>query len=322
MSSEAPYPDLAYSDVRNSEWQQSVADSLLGDEAQYEEQPEVEETDPDELSLDEQIADSLVDQPEQEVEEYEEEVEQEEELEYQSEPEQQQVEVTTQDIQASIQQLDQTVTELGLNDAAAAMQFAQDLTVPFGGDPSVVNSQQLGQTMAKVVVSAAQIFEQTGGDPSQAGAIPRDAAVAFTNDFLRSWGIDPRTSPVDSQQFASVMLAGTMNFIQAAQTYGLDASMDRLNLPEAAESFANAFHRCFGINQPASREYALALADAGGRYIISTLRKLEAHQQAQRPARQSQPRQSRPGRTSSGQRFRTNSDLFDEDTLSALRTRL
>lgn len=309
-------------DVTNAEIQDDIANSLLGDEAEYSDVDEQPETDPDEQVLSEAVEDSLVDNPEQEETEQPE-FEEQQETEYEQPTEEAPTELTPQAIQESIQSLDRAVTELGLNDEAAAMRLAQDLTVPFGTDPSGINSQALGQTMSKVVISAARIFDETGGDLSQVGAIPRDSAVAFTNEFLRSWGIDPRTSQVNPEHFASVMFQGTMNFLQAASTYGLDASMDRLNMPEAAEAFANAVHQCFGINQPVTRERALAIADAGGKYIISTLKKLDALQQsqaAQRPARQSrsaQTRQSRPG-----QRFRTNSDLFDEDTLSLLQTRL
>jgi len=324
MSSEAMM------DVSNAEIQDEIANSLLGDEYQD------DVSDPSEAGAgegqEEQIADSLGDEPQAELEADELEAQQ-----FETEPgqeqqdPQQQVEWTPQAIQEGLQSLASDVDRLELNDEAAAGRLSYDLTAPFGIDPASIDSKALGSTMAKVVLSAHQNFEKTGGDASQV-PIPRDSAVAFTNDFLRSWGLDPRTISINPEQFSSVILAGTMNFLQAANTYGLDASLDRLNTPEAAEAFANAFHKCFGQNQPVTRDYALKIADAGGRYILSTLKKLAAHQ-AQAPPGQQQ--RSRQGRSSSGarqgsgarqsqprsragqQRFQSNADLFDDATMDA-----
>ena len=297
-------PDLPAGDVRNAHSQQLIADSLLGDEVQPEVEEQPEESG-DDLTVEEWAANSLVDQPETE---YVEEQEQPEQTEF--EPQAEPVELTPQAVQEGIQKLDEAVSQLGLNDEVSAQRLALDLSAPFGGNPSEIDSKALGSTMSKAVLSAVQIYEATGGDPNQAGAIPHDSAVAFTSDFLRAWGIDPRISPVNPDQFAATMLGGTLNFIEAVNTHGLNATLDRLNSPEGAEMFADAIHRCFGINQPVTRERALAIADAGGRYILATLQKLASRQAQQPQQTRSRTRQSAPSRKS---RFQTNQDIFDDE---------
>src|ERR1700719_1005905 len=121
-------------DVTNAEIQDEIANSLLGDEAEYSDVDEQPETDPDEQVLSEAVEDSLVDNPEQEETEQPEFEEQQEQ--YEQPTEEAPTELTPKAIQESIQSLDRAVTELGLNDEAAAMRLAQDLTVPFGTDPS------------------------------------------------------------------------------------------------------------------------------------------------------------------------------------------
>src|SRR5579864_557911 len=304
-----------YSHIQNAEFREAVENSLLGDEieTQQPEQAEHEES----ADLTEQIAESFVDHPEQEQEQYEAPAEQVEDV-------QQPAELTPQAIQQGIEQLDQAVTAMGLNDELAAKTLAYELTAPFGTDPAGIDHQALGSTMAKMTLSAVQIFNSTYGDPANVAPIPRDAAVAFTNDFLRSWGIDPRNSSVNPEQFSSVMLAGAMNFLDAVNTYGVNASMDRLNSAEGAQWFADAVHKCFGLSDPVTRERALAIADAGGKYMLSVLKKLGSQAQ-----QQPQPRASRSARSSQQQkstrarsRFKSNQDIFDEDTISLVNSRL
>src|SRR6202030_88595 len=111
-------------------------------------------------------------------------------------------EPTAQEIQAGIQQLDQMVEDLGLNDPAETAIFASAL----GADPA--NSAALGSVMAKTTLSALQVWEQSGGDLSTVGAIPREAAMAFTGDLLRALGVDPRMAEVNPEQLAGVVLGG------------------------------------------------------------------------------------------------------------------
>src|SRR6266851_4085732 len=129
------------------------------------------------------------------------------------------VEVTPQAIQEGLQQLDQAVNELGLNDPAEATILASAL----GVDPA--NSVPLGTVMAKTTLSALHVLEQAGGDLSKIGPIPRESAVAFSNDFLRALGMDPRMSQANPEQLASVVLSGTLSFLKAVETYGVNASL-------------------------------------------------------------------------------------------------
>ena len=120
-----------------------------------------------------------------------------------------------------------------------------------------------------------------------------------------------------------MVLHGALSFLQAVNTHGLSARLDVLNSPEASEFFANALFQCFGSGERADRQYSLALADAGGRYILSVLRKLDGVQQSQQQprrqnqSRQSQGRRSAPTRQRSSARvqMRTNADLFDEEAM-------
>lgn len=229
-------------------------------------------------------------------------------------------ELTPQQIEQGIEQLGQVVEQYQLNDQSAAQTLAYELTAPFGGDPGSVDAQSLGGTMAKVVVSAANIFENAAGNFEHLPPISPVAAQAFTSDFLRSFGLDPRTTQVDPQRFSNLMLGGTLSFISAVNTYGLNARMDRLNVPEAAEWFAKELHACFGDERPVTREYALHICDAGGKYILGILQKLQQLQPAQQPSRRSagarSAGQARGGRRSTG-RFQTNNDIFDADTMDS-----
>jgi hypothetical protein len=228
-----------------------------------------------------------------------------------------QVELSPAEIQQGIQQLGETVEQLGLNDQEAATNLAYDLSAPFGADPRTIDSQALGQTMASAVLSAVQISD---GGVENLGPVPAHAAQAFTGDFLRSLGVDPRTTQVDSQQFANVMLSGLVNFIDTVKVHGVNASLDRLNSPEASEWFAKGVLQAFGSTNPVTREYALHLADAGGKYILSVLRNLEQAQPQPRQGRQT-GRQGQGSRSGSRQKstrspFRTNNDIFDDEALN------
>ena len=231
--------------------------------------------------------------------------------------EQSPAELTPQQVQEGVEQLSQAVEHYQLNDAGAAQQLAYDLTAANGGDPGSVDAGALGSTMAKAVLSACQIFDDYAGNPQNLPTVSREAAQHFTGDFLRSFGMDPRTTQVDAQRFSNLVLSGTLNFISAAKAQGLNATMDRLNSAEAAEWFANELHQCFGQTGPVSREYALHLADAGGKYILGILQKLQQLQPAQsnnRRAASGSSRQARGGRRSAA-RFQSNNDIFDADTM-------
>ena len=228
-------------------------------------------------------------------------------------------ELTPAEVHERIHQLDQAVEQLGLNDQPAAQELAYSLTAPFGADPGSIDAKILGSTMSKVVLSAAQIHD--GGNFENLAPISPEAAKAFTGDFLRAFGIDARAVEVDSQRLASTMLAGTLNFLSAVKTYGVNASLERLNTPEAAEAYVNSLLQALGQNQPASREHALRLADSFGKYVLSLLQKLPQPAPQQGRQARSQARSGKPSRAAkrSGSQFRTNRTGHDAGSARACR---
>lgn len=302
--------------------QETLADSLVapldaegqpvlqGDEGEYGEQESGGEGDgPGELHERDEINSRLWDEAER-IQQGSQQQEIEQETEQPSE-------ITPQAVQAVSQQLEQQVNDLGLADPAEASLLANSLGV------APANSGALGSVIAKATLSALDVFKDCQGDFSRIPRISPEAARAFSSEFLRAVGTDARTSQADPQQLTSVVLHGALSFLQAVNTHGLSARLDVLNSPEASEFFANALFQCFGSGERADRQYSLALADAGGRYILSVLRKLDGVQQSQQQprrqnqSRQSQGRRSAPTRQRSSARvqMRTNADLFDEEAM-------
>lgn len=241
---------------------------------------------------------------------------------------QQQAEPAPQSVQESVAALDALVQEHSLNDAALAKDFASGFCEAFGTDlySAGANVEGLGNVMAKTALSAAQAYDSVGGDLSKLPTeIPPESAKAFTYDFLKAWGVDPRTTQVNEQLLAGTVLQGVLNFYATYQARGGNTSVDQLNSPEMAEQFLGNFLKAFGVEGQVDRGMALRLADAGGKYLLGFLGNLSAIQpQPVRSQRASATRSSvqrssgrapskGPGRST---RFRTNGDIFDDDTLN------
>jgi hypothetical protein len=326
------------SDVTESLTQDAIADSLMdpagvtplpqgfGWSTMREVETPTEESgfDPNLSQEENEVGDSLVDEPEsREAVASPEELDQTlgnqawrqqaEQNQREQQPQEQPQELTPAQVHEGVERLGQEVERLGLDDPSAATQLAYELMTPFGGDPGSVDAKALGATMSKAVLSAAQIHESAGGNLQNLPPISPETAKVFTSHFLRAFGVDARTVPVDSNRLASTVLAGTFNFISAVKTYGLNASLEQLNSPEAAEVYVNSLLQAFGQNQPVSREHALRLADTFGKYVLGILGKIPQPEQARPSPRQS----SRPGRKSNHSRpqFRTNRDIFSDDVL-------
>jgi hypothetical protein len=216
---------------------------------------------------------------------------------------QEQPQLSPQEIQEGIQQLDQDVQEMQLADPAETAILASSLGL------DAANSAPLGHALAKVGMSVEDIWQKTGGDLTRAPAIPREAAVAFTNELLRSFGVDPRTETgVDPERLSATVFIGAYNLLNAVAQHGLNAGIEVLNSPEGSKWFAENFLQCIGGQGPVNLEGALRLADSCGRYFLSVWNRLDSHYQAQeQPARQ-----SRASRSSGRSRFQSNADLFDE----------
>lgn len=296
-------------DHRLSAMQNDIGDSLLGIEQAPAEEHQEQETDGPE-----QFAAEVADEAERQqiLDDAEASISQQQQT--QSAPE---APLTPEAIQQGIQALDQQIEHLGLNDQVAAQQFAIDV----GVSPQDVNTQALGSTMAKLACSAVNIVAGGGS----VGPIPPLAAQAFTSDFLRAFGIDARTTNVDSERFATVALQGAMQVVEALKTYGLEAPLDRINNPQMAEYFATAINQAFGFNAFADRRMALQLADAGAKYVREVVRKLASQQPANRgragnpqPRSQARPAGSRTQGNRSRAKFRTNNDIFSPEVLDRM----
>jgi len=317
-------------DVTNAETQATIADSLLGDPEAVEQTAEeqggqFEEFDrsQDHFSSDEiDRAGEFFDETPEQVQSRQ-----------ASQPEQtqQQTQPEPHSVQESVAALDALVQEHSLNDAALAKDFAAGFCEAFGTDlyTAGANVEGLGNVMAKTALSAAQLYDSVGGDLSKLPTeIPPESAKAFTYDFLRAWGVDPRTTQVNEQLLTGTVLQGVLNFYATYQARGGKVtSVDRLNSPEMAEHFLGNFLKAFGVEGPIDRGMALRFADAGGKYLLGFLGKLNAIQpqpvRSQRP-RASATRSSVQQRSSvrapskgSGRstRFRTNGDIFTDDVM-------
>src|SRR5207253_7751226 len=83
-----------------------------------------------------------------------------------------------------------------------------------------------------------------GGDLSRMAAIPHESAVAFSNDLLRSMGVDPRTAGVNAERLSATVLVGACNLLNAVERHGLNAGMDVLNSAEGVAWLAENCLQC------------------------------------------------------------------------------
>ena len=282
-----------------------LEDRVFGDENEQGGEQQLAEHDDVEQMFDDAEARLEIERQEQEQAEAE-----------QAEQQEQPAELTPAQVAEGLQHLDNTVQELGLNDPGEAAQLAH--AVGIGAN---ANLEQFGGTMAKAVLSTLSQYE-SGADPYTL-RIPPAAAEAFAFDFLRSQGVDPRNVPVDANQLASAINQGIWNFLYAVDTMGPNVPLERLNSPEGAQWFADNLARAFGGDEGVARDYALKLADAGGKYILGILGRLQQRQADAHAARrqQAQPsRRSQGTRQPSGHRspFRTNRDIFDDEVMERL----
>jgi hypothetical protein len=102
------------------------------------------------------------------------------------------------------------------------------------------------------------------------------------------------------------VFGGALNIIDTYLRSGT-SDVTRLNDPRVAEFYVNSFMAAFGQG-PVDRATALKISDAFGKYIVSSLGKYQQIQ-AQAPARQSSRRAS--GQRQSGRRWQSNADIFE-----------
>jgi hypothetical protein len=243
-----------------------------------------------------------------------------------AEQEQSAAEPSAEQIQESFERLDATVEQHGLNDAGLAKEFSDNFCQAFGLDSynAGVDVQQMGNVMAKTALSAMQIYESSGGDPSKVGPIPAAAAKQFSYEFLKSWGVDPRTTSVNESLLASTVLSGVLNFVDSyMRAGGRVQSLEQLNSPEVAEYFLGNFLKAFGVETQVDRGMALKFADAAGNYLLKFMGKVgQIQPQAANSRGRAQASRTQATRTQSrrqaSSRMRSNQDIFDDETLEAV----
>lgn len=224
-------------------------------------------------------------------------------------------------INDQIQQLDSFVTQNQLNDPESARTFASEFCAALGTDiyAAGINVEKMGHVMAKTAASAFSVYSEMQRTGNSLPNVPPESARAFTYDFLRAFGQDPRSVQVDEMALTQTVLSGALNFIEAYnRSGGKVTDLAQLNDPRAAELFYGQFMKAFGVEgagTPADRQAALKLADAAGKYLLSFLPKLG---QLQQRGNNAQP----GGRTGGGrkprQSFKTNQDIFDKEVLERL----
>lgn len=214
----------------------------------------------------------------------------------------------------------QRVEALQLNDPETATEFASNLAA-MGGmalEDSGVDVKQLGHTMSKTALSVCELFNEYEGNLGNIPGIPEHEAQEFADDLLGAWGVDTRMFPnVDAGRLAATVFVGGYRILEACKAADYTTDMRKINSPENAVNFATSFLNSIGIEGQAERAWAIQLADAFGRYVISTATKFSGaqEQQAERQThRASQPSSKRRA----VQKFQTNDDIFDEETLMRL----
>lgn len=252
----------------------------------------------------------------------------------QRQPEQTQT-FTPEAVEAAVQALDATVKQHNLNDAPSANEFASAFCESLGTDvyKSGVNVEALGSTMAKASLSAMQVYEAAQGDLSRIPPVPDASAKAFSHDLLRGLGIDPRAVPVDEGLLANTVFQGALSFLHTYQSYGGKVTdFAKLNDGALSEQFFGNFLRAFGINAAVDRAAAIRFADAGGRYLLNMIGKINAINARNLEAQQKTARgKSRGGRVparfrdamkgSKAPQFQSNRDIFSESALEAATSR-
>jgi hypothetical protein len=216
-----------------------------------------------------------------------------------------------QSIHDGLQALDATIEQYQLNDPESAGEFTNAFCDAFGVNAVTagVDAQALGNVMSKTALSALNVYEACGGDPSRVQPIPEEAAQAFTREFVKSWGLDPREVQVDAQGLTNTVLGGVLNFLHTYQSFnGRVTDMDQLNSADNAVHYLGGILRAFGIDAVPDRAIAIRFADACGNYLLNFLGKV---QQIQQPA----PKASRSSRRggNSPSRFQSNRDIFDDE---------
>jgi hypothetical protein len=252
-----------------------------------------------------------------------------EQPEAQPQPQEQAQEQTPEQARESIQSQETFLRENKLIDATDTKELVFGMAESLGGSVSSFNVEELGSTSALVALSAARVEEALGQNFNQLAAqvfqgqsgplVPAAMADEFTNRFLRSCNQEPRLweGRIDKQLLADTVFFGDANIIHTLRSHPGVTNVSEINSSTDACLWAYGnFLRAFGQNveevYAANPQQflgnAIRLADARASYLLPFVGKLG----------QIQPTQQRQVGQRGASRFKTNADLFDEDTLERL----
>src|SRR5215472_15686792 len=280
------------SDVSNSVAQESIADTILGDNVigQHADPNWFERTE-DSFEDDEPREDMADAESEQEPVDLDElgqrladehehnEILNQAEASLRQQEAQHQVPATAQQVYAGIEQLDHATEASGLKEPEQWQPIVEALTSSFGADPSCCDGPRLGSALGKCLQSAADLFIQRNGDVTGLGPIHPISAREFASDVLGAFGGD--ASEADAQGFSQLMLGATLSLLQTAEELGPYATVDRMVNPANAQAFVDALFGTLGAGQNADPATAMHLARNYAAYVLQGSNRISASNQRQ-----------------------------------------
>jgi hypothetical protein len=245
-----------------------------------------------------------------------------------SEETQQAVEPTPAQVAEVIQDLDARIQDYGLSDPADTAKFGSELASAFGADVhrDGWNVGLLNSTIARTALAAGRAVEEAGGDLSRIGPLSKAVEREVSRDVLVSFGIDPRLNPAhDERLVAHTIYFGMANLIDTMARMG-ETDPAKVNDAQMAVWFCESLQKgIFGVDKPVSRERACQVVDCLARRVLGMDARVrewqERNQAAQAQSKragvgrgrgQRIPAQFRDGiKGSKAPRFKSNQDIFD-----------
>jgi hypothetical protein len=232
--------------------------------------------------------------------------------EHEAQPEAQPQEPTPEQVRETVQALDNFNEQHQLSDDLRTKEFCLGLA-ELGQPISSTDQAELGKGLDRLALSALQTAEAT---PGEFPSVSRAAAAELCFSVLPALGVDPRGPNVNQEYVANVLHGAAVNFHRTAQAVGTD-DVRRLNDPAMVQWTFWHLAKGFGTElewplSPQNRSIAMALADRFGDYLLSYRGKVAQnyHSQEQPASRRGNSGQ----RQTTGSRYRTNQDLFTNET--------
>jgi hypothetical protein len=330
--------DLPSSDVRNTQFQEGVANSLLDPEgarplssfnidSTAEERIAEEWPNSEQVDFLEEASDGEAENPEAdlEIDEFVK-LSAQEAAELQTHEEESSAELTEQNIQEGVEQLNVYVEANGLNDPGLARSSADEFYAAFGAEGfGSVNYEAWGMMDAKSSLSVRQIYDAVGGDVDQVPPVPPVSAAMFSQDFIRANGADPRLMQVKYPDLlANTVFQAKWNAYDSVRRGQSD--VQQINNPNVSIQAVENVMRAVGASEDliasVPREQKLHVADV---WMRNELKRQSAYDeffhQAQAAQRRSVRGSNRSASRRSSSRFKSNSDLFDLEAEQEYRLR-